>query len=495
MQTSHYSSSPLSYDFCYQFVFENIFAFQSHSSAPGRVGLEVEMLPVSVPESGKTIPASVDFTSLSACLKQLAAQGEGPTRQPWLCFEEASQHTQQTLLTKIQISKDSLGEETLTFEPGGQLEFSSKPYPCLSDAYRRLLEIQALLSRSLETCHMRLQHVGINPWHSVQDIGIQMPKPRYLAMNKYFSHISEYGQRMMRQTCSIQVCLDFGFDEATLGKRYLASQLLSPFAAAIFANSPYVDRRLSGFKSFRSHIWKKLDPSRTGLLSLETLVQAWQQQRIGRTECARAYVDFALAAQVVYIEGLAYEVPSQPLSFKQWMQEGYKGVFPKSQDFTTHLSLLFPEVRPRGFIELRSVDGLPKAFQAVPAAFFTGLLYDDKNLNQVCEQLSVLHDQLGTIADQSSMGLDAPVIKKQAQSLMMLALEGFQRLPECYRSPDVLSVFKFFCDRFTMRSRTCADDLIDLVQSRKRTNTLFPEYDDFAQLQETWARTTTRKAV
>jgi glutamate--cysteine ligase len=40
-----------------------------------------------------------------------------------------------------------------------------------------------------------------------------------------------------------------------------------------------------------------------------------------------------------------------------------------------HLTTLFPEVRPRGYFEVRSCDALPPEWYAAPLAFIAGLAY------------------------------------------------------------------------------------------------------------------------
>ena len=131
-------------------------------------------------------------------------------------------------------------DDNISFEPGGQLEFSSRPYHCLSEAISRTLYIQSLLDRELlDVGGVTLTQIGINPWHSVDDIGLQMKKPRYLAMNEFFSKISAFGPKMMRQTCTVQVNLDFGRDETTMAKRFLASMLMAPISGAIFIYSAF----------------------------------------------------------------------------------------------------------------------------------------------------------------------------------------------------------------------------------------------------------------
>jgi glutamate--cysteine ligase len=41
---------------------------------------------------------------------------------------------------------------------------------------------------------------------------------------------------------------------------------LQPVATALFANSPFIDGKPNGHKSWRSRIWRDLDADRTGML-------------------------------------------------------------------------------------------------------------------------------------------------------------------------------------------------------------------------------------
>ena len=110
-------------------------------------------------------------------------------------------------------------------------------------------QVQDKIERIALEVGAEVYNLGINPWQTVDQIGLQMNKPRYKAMDAYFNSISTYGRRMMRQTCTVQVNVDFGKDEQTLVKRFLATQYLAPFMTAIFANSPVVDNKLTEFKS------------------------------------------------------------------------------------------------------------------------------------------------------------------------------------------------------------------------------------------------------
>ena len=369
--------------------------------------------------------------------------------------------------------------DALTFEPGGQLEFSSKPYPCLSDAVERMNEVQAQIDRIYAEQGLAITQVGINPWHTLSELGLQMPKPRYRAMDRYYSQIGPYGQRMMRQTCTVQVNLDFGPDEMTLAKRYLASQLVSPFAAAIFAYSPVVDRQKTGVRGFRSRIWRHTDPTHTGLPGLEVLAA-----RLDRATCISTYLEAVLGATVVFVEDLDYKVPSKPVTFGEWLDNPIDGVRPMLKDLTTHLSLMFPEVRPRGFLELRSIDCQARAWQYVPAYFYTGILYDRDTLDRVIDLLLPYRGQLEALLIKSEQGLEDPTLAKLSAQVIQLAQAGFSRLSSCFKAGGAEKEFAAYASHFTLRGRTPADDVLDAML---RDNVSFMTFATYRSLEERWA--------
>ena len=93
-----------------------------------------------------------------------------------------------------------------------------------------------------------------------------MPKQRYDIMRDYMPKKGKHGLDMMLRSCTSQVNLDFS-SELDMIKKLRVSFLLQPVATALFANSPFSDGSLNGFKSYRSEVWKDTDPDRTGILS------------------------------------------------------------------------------------------------------------------------------------------------------------------------------------------------------------------------------------
>ena len=437
----------------------------------GLVGLEIEMQPLNLAHplvDGRPgrVALQGETDSIAAILRQLAAARGWSTKE--------TRDGDKTLLLSVQLDS----EDQLTFEPGGQIEFSSKPYPCLSDAVRRMREVQELLIQALAPAGIALVQIGINPWHTIPEVGLQMTKGRYRAMDRYFSAISEYGPRMMRQTCTVQVNLDFGSDPSTLARRYVASQLLAPISAATFAYSPFVDNRDAGCVGFRTHVWRGVDPARTGLPGLERLAHD-----LTRAAAVETYLEFALAAPVVFVTALDYKNPQPKTTFGEWLDRPIEGVQPTLDDFKTHLTLLFPEVRPRGFLELRSIDCQPRAFQAVPASYMSALLYDDKTLGVLLDKLLPQMGELKGLMPAAAKGLAHPQLSELAAWVMDLAIDAFSRFSTCYTADGCQAQLHAFRERFTMRGLTPGDEL---ASECRRANGL--THGIIQRLEESWEK-------
>lgn len=473
MSDRYDAHDPVSLDLVDRYIFDKVFPLRpgeyckKYPKWPGQVGLEIEMMPL-ISEGGhsRLMPMHSGEVSLDKLLVKVAKSQAG-----W----EIERDVHSGKILRVKLDK----ADQLTFEPGGQLEFSSAPYPCLSDALKRMREVQAVLDQFADNLGIRIQQGGINPWQTTDEIGLQMDKPRYQGMTRYFNRIGPYGVRMMRQTCTIQINLDFGPDEQTMMKRFMLSQLLAPFATAIFANSPCVDGKLTDKKSYRSYIWQHVDGKRTGFDP--------KLSELGinshKTQLVEHYREYILGASVVFIEPKNFETPPADFSFKDWIQNGYDGIFPTVKDFETHLSLHFPEVRLRGFLELRSMDAQSRIWQSVPAGFNTSLFYDEQTCDEALEILLPLHGRQNEFWKKSSYGFADDEVFELSQKIFKLSMEGLQRLPSCFREEFEDKKMSTFWDKFTARRRSPADDMIDIVTSKNKV----PD-DVFTILDDMWTQ-------
>ena len=64
-------------------------------------------------------------------------------------------------------------------------------------------------------------------------------------------------------------------------------------------------------------------------------------------------------------------------TFRSWMNEGIDGAHPTWDDWALHQTSVFPEVRVKHTIEVRSTDGVSLPLSLAGIALWTALLYDD----------------------------------------------------------------------------------------------------------------------
>ncbi|WP_141734915.1 glutamate-cysteine ligase family protein [Oligoflexus tunisiensis] len=447
----------LSAEACYEYVYHKVFPLRpadyctKYPKWPGLVGLEVEMLPLWTRTLNQKKPETVhlfDEGGLVPALESLKA-----SQSLWQYNYQPDDPTH--LLT---ISLDD--SDMISFEPGGQLEFSTRPYPCLSEAIQRMQSIQGILDQALAQKGISIIQVGMNPWLTVDEIGLQMTKPRYRAMDAFFTSQNEFGRRMMRQTCTIQVNLDFGGNDEVLAKRYLLANLLAPFATAMFANSPFLDGQANEYLSNRARVWQHMDDSRTGFPHLEGVVKS-----MNRKACVDTYYDFIMNGRVVFAEPLHYRVMDGRFRFKDWVEHGIDGVKPTMKELQTHLSLQFPEVRARGFMELRSIDCQHRFWQVAPAAFCVAMLYNDTALHAGLDLLLPLRNRLIEYWKYSIHGLKNPDMAQMAQKIMRIARDAFGGLPPCFQGANTSRIFEAYAAYYTDRARTPAEDLLEIHAS------------------------------
>ncbi|HTJ57365.1 MAG TPA: glutamate--cysteine ligase [Devosiaceae bacterium] len=264
------------------------------------------------------------------------------------------------------------GQGAISLEPGGQFELSGAPVADLHETARETLEHLALTKAIGGPLDIHFLGLGVTPLWSVKDIPA-MPKSRYGIMTPYMDKVGTLGTSMMYRSATVQTNLDFS-DEADMVKKLRVSLALQPVATALFANSPFVDGKDSGYLSFRSHIWLNTDNARTGMLPFAF------DPGMG----FERYVDHALDVPMYFVIRNHRYIDVSGESFRSFLEgklPQLPGEKPTIEDWEDHLSTLFPEVRLKQFLEMRGADmGSADSITAL-AAFWVGLLYDGAALD------------------------------------------------------------------------------------------------------------------
>ncbi len=262
---------------------------------------------------------------------------------------------------------------SITLEPGGQLELSGKFCCDIHCSWRDMSRYRQYILSMGEELGLLFLGLGVQPFTPLEQIP-WLPKKRYGIMGPYMLKTGDMGQRMMKQSAGTQVNLDFG-DEQDCMRKIRAVQWLSPVSYALFANSPLLEGKPSGWLSTRGEIWSRTDADRCGLILDLLRLDAGLQD----------YVDYALDVPMYFIvrNGEYINLTTQRLTFRRYLQEGFGKERATLGDWDLHLSTLFPEVRLRPQVEVRSADSLPPSLAAAVAAFYKGLLYTDSGLAMV----------------------------------------------------------------------------------------------------------------
>lgn len=128
----------------------------------------------------------------------------------------------------------------------------------------------------------------------------------------------------------------------------------------------------------------------------------------------------------------------------------------RAEACAAHLSTLFPEVRPRGYYEVRTVDALDPSWYAAPLAFLVGLVWQPSIGARALEISGDPDPALLRLAGQR--GLDDARLGSRAQELFLLALEGCASLSaDVLSRSDVERTAEFF-ERFTSARRSPASE-------------------------------------
>jgi len=261
---------------------------------------------------------------------------------------------------------------SITVEPGGQIELSGDQCETIHDAHLEFTaHIEELLTVA-EDFDVTLLGLGMQPVSRITEIEL-LPKARYHIMYPYMQRRGHLGQRMMKQTAGVQSNLDYS-DEADAMRKLRVSMGIVPLVYAIFANSPLSDGTLNGYQSYRGHIWTDTDPDRCGILEF-----------VLRDDSSfEAYADWALDVPMYFIiRDHSYIDCTRRgrITFREYMRSGFSGQQATIDDWGNHLTTLFPEVRLKKYIEIRTPDSQPPALMLSLPALLKGLLYDNDCLD------------------------------------------------------------------------------------------------------------------
>ena len=306
---------------------------------------------------------------------------------------------------------------SVTLEPGGQLELAGSPSTQLHSVADEVRNFHQALTQITKPLGLTFFGMGLRPMTALCDVPT-MPKSRYEIMKNLMPTLGSRSLEMMFATATIQTNLDFR-DEDDMARKYRVSACLSPVVAALFANSPYQNGRPTGRMTERYAIWDDTDTQRSGRFD-------WM---LDHKQSYHNYARWAAEQRMLFLYRNGIYKPASDHSFTVHAQSA--GAEP--HDWEQHLAGIFPEIRLKSFLELRSADAGCGQMVIALNALWTGILYDQQSLDMADELTrdwtSASWQQLATSAatDGLSGVSDYGSLRELAAAVLTLAEGGLER--------------------------------------------------------------------
>jgi len=278
------------------------------------------------------------------------------------------------ILEKNNIIGLNKGGKNITLEPGNQIELSGDKLNHIHEACAESQDYLFELRQVTKKLNINIVSAGFDPISKLDEIP-NNPKQRYELMTKDMPLGGELSLDMMYRTCGTQLNIDYNSEQDFI-KKFLIINSIVPISIALFANSSIVEKKNSGYLSYRSKVWQ--NTSRGGLPKL-----FFEELNFEK------YAEFVMNFPILFIQDKDTYISGQKYTFKDFMNGKIDEIgnrLPTENDLTTHLSTVFTENRLKKYIELRSMDTCGWDCLCAGPAFNIGMLYG--NLDEVYELIS-----------------------------------------------------------------------------------------------------------
>lgn len=287
--------------------------------------------------------------------------------------------------TKKDYSGDDLvalysDDASITIEPAGQIEISIKPCSELSEILDIYNSFINRITPILKKYDFDIVNLGYSPKSRAADMEL-IPKKRYEFMNRYFRTSGRYGMNMMRATASTQCSIDYK-DEKDCRRKMQLAYALAPIFALITDNAPIFEGEKAPSRMMRTVIWSSVDNDRCGV------VPNVFEDDFGYMK----YAEYIYNSPAILI--IENGVPKYTGSEK--ICDIYKDKELSNAEIEHLLSMFFPDIRLKQYIEIRPADCMEMeyaiGYAALIKAVFTKL--DIPRIKLTAEDVEAAKDEL-----------------------------------------------------------------------------------------------------
>lgn len=248
----------------------------------------------------------------------------------------------------------------VTLEPGCQLEvsfFYTSDLDAIESAYHKAM---APIIAFVEKQGYEVVYSGGIPTVDV-DAFDRIEKERYHLMEQYFQKSGTRGKEMMKGTASVHVSIDYA-DEADYVKKYRMANILHPIFAFLCFHTPQYAGKVNTDVLLRDSIWAHTDKDRC------RIVDDLFSDQFGY----QSYANYVEKTPLI----LMHTKEDEFISVGDETCQEVAKTYGYSQEAIAHyLSMVFPNIRTKNFIEIRSADSMPIEYAMAYCALLKGLFY------------------------------------------------------------------------------------------------------------------------
>ena len=355
--------------------------------------------------------------------------------------------------------------KNITLEPGNQIELSGEKLNHIHEACAESQDYLFELRQVTKKLDINIVSAGFDPISKLDEIP-NNPKQRYELMTKDMPLGGELSLDMMYRTCGTQLNIDYKSEEDFVKKFKIVNSIV-PISIALFANSSIVEKKNSGYLSYRSKVWQ--NTSRGGLPKI-----FFEELNFEK------YAEFAMSFPILFIQDKDAYISGRKYTFKDFMDGKIDEIanrLPTESDLTTHLSTIFTENRLKKYIELRSMDTCGWDCLCAGPAFNIGMLYG--NLDEVHELISTWDKDkiINAYLEAPKKGFNTQLMGKDllywASTLLNLSKKGLENRDILNKHGKNETVFLNHLQKVIDNKTTNADHMISKFSNNEDLSILY----------------------
>jgi glutamate--cysteine ligase len=359
------------------------------------------------------------------------------------------------------------GGKNITLEPGNQIELSGDILNHIHEACAESQDYLFELRQVTKKLGIKIVSAGFDPISKIKEIP-NNPKQRYELMTKDMPLGGEHSLDMMYRTCGTQLNVDYN-SEKDFVKKFKVVNSIVPISIALFANSSIVEKKKSGYLSYRSKVWQST--SRGGLPAI--FFDNFDFEK---------YAEFAINFKILFIEHEGKYISGQKYTFKDFMEGKITEIgnrLPTEKDLTTHLSTIFTENRLKKYIELRSMDACGWDCLCSGPAFNVGMIYG--NLDETYDLVKDWDKDkiINAYMEAPQKGFNTQLMGKDllywSKTLLELSNKGLENRDILNKHGKNETIFLNHLNKIVENKMTNADHMINKFSKDENLETLYDQ--------------------